>query len=852
MKAFLRIVAATAGALLAGSVLSASDWTWTYAVQARASIQLSPARVTLQWPTDQIPPTGYNVWRKSPGDAWWGLPVRLPATATTYVDDNVAVGQIYEYQIEKQTTLYSAWGYVSVGLNAPLVESRGKVLLVVDRSIGGAVDAELQRLQRDLVGDGWGVIRLDVGRNDPPGQVREAIRAQWQADPDNVQAVLLFGHVPIAKSGHLNVDGHGARPMPADVYYGELDGAWPDADGDGSLDPYGLPSDMELQVGRVDFADLPGAYASFPFPSETELLRRYLDKDHAFRHALVRPADRALVGNVAGDGGGQAYAASAYRAFAALVGSENVVESGTDLLAPVSERWITKLTSGDFLWSYASGAGNYFSLGILGTHGEFNDVWGSDLLELHAKAAFHLFFGSWISEWSQTDNFMRTALAAPDYGLAAAWSGRPHFYFHHMGSGATIGESVRVSQNNNGLLYRNQIQRAIRGVHMALMGDPTLRLQAVAPPQNLQASEQNGETVLTWTASPDPVLGYRVYRSAARGAPFERISGELHTETRYVDRPANAAEATYMVRAVTLSQNPSGSYYNASAGVFSRADFSIPDRAPSPLPARAPAGKLSGAAVEVGTDIHHPNGNIYDQVLLTGPAASMSADPGQVLRVSFIDASDDIVQVEFTGAGRLSIVLDDASGPEPPAKYNQDVAYMKGRPTITLAGASASTHLTIFSVGRANAVNQALFRDVSYDGVADVALLSLYTADGKFGGARLANTRFSARNGLTGLLASDVLFTGPIYVNDVDAADAATPVLSIGSVQGIDHTSEILVAGGDLLQSNNRPVQISGLTRLQFAAGATSQGDTLSAQANRATITRDGVDVTSEVVANPP
>jgi hypothetical protein len=849
MNNLLRMAASAAGVLIASSVLSASDWTWTYAVQARASTQLSPARVTLQWPTDQIPPTGYNVWRKSPGDAWWGAPVHLPASATSYVDDNVAVGQIYEYQIEKQSALYSAWGYLSVGLNAPLVESRGKVLLVVDRSIADGVATELQRLQRDLVGDGWGVIRVDVARDDRPENVRNAIRAQWQADPDNVQAVLLFGHVPIAKSGRLNVDGHGARPMPSDVYYGELDGAWSDADGDGVLDPYGLPSDMELQVGRVD---LPGAYAGFPFPSEVDMLRRYLDKDHAFRHALVRPADRALVGNVAGDGGGQAYAASGYRAFAALVGSENVVESGTDLLAPVSERWITKLTGGDFLWSYASGAGNYFSLGILGTHGEFNDVWGSDLIESHAKAEFHLFFGSWISEWNQTDNFMRTALAAPDYGLTAVWSGRPHFYFHHMGSGATIGQSVRVSQNNNGLLYRNQIQRAIRGVHMALMGDPTLRLQAIAPPSNLQVADQNGETVLTWTSSPDPVLGYRVYRSATRGAPFERISGELHTETRFVDHPANAAEATYMVRAVTLSLNPSGSYYNASEGVFSRADFSIPDRAPASLPPRAAAAKLTGSAVEVGSDIHHPNGNIYDQVLLTGPAASMTADPGQVLRVSFIDPNDDIVQVEFTGAGTLSIVLDDVSGPERPAKYNQDVTYMKGRPTISLVGSGASTHLTIFSVGRANAVNQALFRDVPYDGVADVALLSIYTADGKFGGARMANTRFSARNGLTGLLASDVLFTGPIYVGDVDASDAATPVLSIGGGQGVERTSEIQVAGGDLFQSNDRAVQISGITRLQFVAGTTSQGDNLAPQTNRATIMRNGVDVTAEVVANPP
>lgn len=850
MNASLRVVVSVAATLLLAPLLRAGDWTWTYSVQVHAQVQASPARVTLQWPTDQVPATGYTVWRKSIDEKSWGAGVSLPGHATWFVDENVTAGAIYEYQIEKESSLYSAWGYITVGVNAPLIEARGKVLLVVDASIAGAVANELRRFERDFVGDGWGVLRRDVGRDDHPANVRAMIRNEWNADRANVRAVILFGHVPVPKSGRANVDGHGARPMPADVYYGELDGDWPDSDGNGVMDHNTLPSDMELEVGRIDFADLPGAYVG-GFPGEIELLRRYLDKNHRFRHAQVRPAQRAVMGNVTGDGRGQAYAASGYRTFAALVGPGNVVESGTDLLAPEPERWISKVTANDYLWSYASGAGSDHTLGVLGTHGQYNDVWGSDLLTMGAKATFHMFFGSWISEWSKPDNFMRAALAAPDHGLTAVWSGRPHFYFHSMGSGQTIGHGVRLSQNNNGLLYRTHIQRHVRSIHIALMGDPTLRLQAVAPATNVRAESNGGDVTVTWNGSPDPLLGYRVYRSAFPGARFERISGELHGEARFVDRPPNPNDATYMVRAVTLSINPSGSHYNASQGAFSREDFAVPVQAPGDLPPEPVNGRYAGATTEVGADIRHPNGNIFDQYLLHGTTASVSADPGQVTRISFIDVNDDIVQLEFAGAGTLSVVMEEAGSVGPPAKYNQAINYMKGRAGIAITGANASTNLTVFTVGRVTALNQALFQDTSYDGVADISFVTVSSLDGRFGGIRTANARYGGSKGLVGIYASDIQFTGPILVGDLDAAGGATPVLLLGAGTGVERTNEVHITGGDLHQSNGKPVAINGITYMYFEAGTTSHGGALPAQQNQARLERNGNDVTTQVVVGP-
>jgi hypothetical protein len=258
--------------------------------------------------------------------------------------------------------------------------------------------------------------------------------------------------------------------------------------------------------------------------------------------------------------------------------------------------------------------------------------------------------------------------------------------------------------------------------------------------------------------------------------------------------------------------------------------------------------KVTGAATELTPhDIVHPvTGNTYDQVLLTGNAASITADPGQITRMSYIDLNDDIVQVEFSGPGTLSLVLASASGPTAPANYNQSVNYMKGHAAIVIAGATENTHAAIFSVGKANAVDQSLFRDtVAYDGVADLAAVAILSANGKFGGLRLGDAGFFATRGYTGFYAPSVQFTGPVYVNDINAQDNATPVLILGSA------SDIRITGGDLLQSNGHAVQVRGITQLQFTDGQKSSGAPLPAQPNRARLEENGTDVTAQIVSAP-
>lgn len=280
--------------------------------------------------------------------------------------------------------------------------------------------------------------------------------------------------------------------------------------------------------------------------------------------------------------------------------------------------------------------------------------------------------------------------------------------------------------------------------------------------------------------------------------------------------------------------------------------------------------KVIGAGSELPANVTHPNGKIYDPLSLTGAAATLTADSGQATRISFIDLNDDIVQVEFAGAGTLSLVLDAATGPAAPAKYNQsNASYMKGHAGIVITGADETTNVSIFSVGRltafdptgaydlaksASATNDParngnpLFTDhasSSYDGVADLAFVAIQSSNGKFGGLRAANAGFFAAKGFTGIYAPDVTFTGPLFIHDVNASDTATPVLLVGSV------SDARITGGNLKQDNSKAVQITGLTQLKFADGTNSHNTPLPAQANAARLEDNGTDVTAQVVVNP-
>jgi len=524
-----------------------------------AVVQNAPPQITLNWNADPNA-TQYQIFRKLKAVQSWGtILATIPGTAIQYVDNNVSIATSYEYKLVKSAGTYTGYGYINSGIEIPVTEIRGTIILVVDSTFTVPLAAELSRLEKDLEGDGWKVIRHDVSRTMPVASVKSMIVNDYNSNPASVKALFLLGHIAVPYSGNFAPDGHvpdhqGA--WPADVFYGEMNGNWTDVTvnntgatgtrqdnipGDGKYDQSSIPSNVELQVGRVDFFDLP----AFPL-SEEMIMKNYLDKDHDYRNKNFSVQKRAVIDDNFGYFGGEAFAASGWKNFSVLVGPQNV-SSGD---------YFTTLSSGTYQWSYGCGGGSYIGASGIGNT--------TDLSTSNLQTVFTMLFGSYFGDWDSQNNFLRAPLAQ-GYTLTNVWSGRPHWGFHHMGLGENIGYSTLISQNNQSLYFANNSSRQ---VHIALMGDPTLRSDIIAPATNFTATISGNTAVLNWTASADTVLGYNIYLKNDSINNFVRINSSTVIGTTYTDTCLlYPGIYTYMVRALKLETTASGTYFNLSQGV---------------------------------------------------------------------------------------------------------------------------------------------------------------------------------------------------------------------------------------------------------------------------------------------
>lgn len=537
-----------------------------HAIAITATVQVGPPRITLAWPT--IAGAGNIIlFRKAPEATSWGpVLANLAGSATSYVDAGVVVGQRYEYHIAATQNGVNAVGFVLAGIEIPLVEDRGRVLLVVDQTLQTALASEISRLRRDLVGDGWSVDTVPVRRQSTTAMagtalevaaVKQAVDAAHLASGRPLRAVLLLGRVPVPYAGLTAPDGHTNHfgAWPADVYYGAAGQEWTDhavdAAGsssrqsnrpdDGRLDPTWLETDsITVAVGRVDFSAMP----AFTGLTETDLLRRYLDKNHAFRHRARSFARRCVIDDNFGEP--EPEARSGWL-LASVVGMGNVVAG--DIMGDATYS----------LWSYGSGGGTNTSASGVGTTANY--------VANSPRAVFTMLFGSWFGDYDQSNNLMRASLASPGSALTCVWGGRPQWLFHRMSLGEPIADSVVLSQ---GRLPYYLGQSA--GIHSNLLGDPTLRMYILAPPRDLSAEDG----ILEWTASADAAIdgfaGYHVYRANSIDGPFERQTASPITATSWAD-PAPPSGAAYQVRAVALITTPGGTFLNSSQAA--QADFGL-------------------------------------------------------------------------------------------------------------------------------------------------------------------------------------------------------------------------------------------------------------------------------------
>jgi len=243
--------------------------------------------------------------------------------------------------------------------------------------------------------------------------------------------------------------------------------------------------------------------------------------------------------------------------------------------------------------------------------------------------------------------------------------------------------------------------------------------------------------------------------------------------------------------------------------------------------------------------IRHPvNGNVYDQFLLTGAAGTIRTADGKIARISLLDERGSIVQFEMSGPGALTVVLANSSGPKAPALYNQPgIEYMQGAPLVVLTGADATTHMSIYSVGRLT--NPGVTRaDVTYHEWATVRASGIQSTTGEFGGLYYGNVLFTGSAGPIGIAAPTVRSIGTLNFHEVKATGSGYPLLLLAA----DGTANLKVTGGSLEQLNDQPIAVAGLATVKMVAGQGSSGEAAPAQEALGRLVFDGADITEEVV----
>ena len=191
------------------------------------------------------------------------------------------------------------------------------------------------------------------------------------------------------------------------------------------------------------------------------------------------------------------------------------------------------------------------------------------------QGVFTCLFGSYFGDWDSQNNLLRSALASGTV-LTNAWSGRPNWTFFHMGLGTNIGLQAKLTQSDN-ITYFGGFNRWI---HIALMGDPSLRMIYPDPLVSLDASINGNVLDLKWDMNSSNSLSafnlYLRHENEMEWTFAESIpSDQFQLQHTLIDQ--EAGELYVMIRPVNLEEVNSGSYFNQGIGLIRTVEIELID-----------------------------------------------------------------------------------------------------------------------------------------------------------------------------------------------------------------------------------------------------------------------------------
>lgn len=485
----------------------------------------------------------------------------------------------YHYSFRENPT--SGFGLNSVawaGVKMNEDENKGRLLWIMDEPLFQSIEAEVLAYKHILIGDGWKVSILTIDETATIQSVKADIQAVFDATGD-LTTFFLMGDIPIPYSGSsIGPDGHNETrgAWMADSYYADLDGMWLDetanttsaqfdrhhnVPGDGKFDHNTIPSDVELEFGRIYFDNLP----IFDETRE-ELYVRYLQKATLYRKGLVTDNnDYFLHHNNA------AFPSSMHKALYLLDGNAPTDKKFTQTDNPIvldflpfdSYRYAT-------INGFGSGGGQSIN-GRINTNNFKNDS---------IQARFVSLSASFIGNWGFNNNLLSVACASKGTTLAANW-GLLVLPMHYLYSGKTYGFCLKqgLNQTTTGGNWIGFNNYSSKTVSHNIIGDPTLKFLVNPAIDNISLLDfDTNVEVFGNDNTPDPqILGYNLYRANSIDGDFEKVNIELSPEPIFDDPNPMEGNNVYMIRSVRLDSSMVNSFYTYSNGVIDSIFFAYPD-----------------------------------------------------------------------------------------------------------------------------------------------------------------------------------------------------------------------------------------------------------------------------------
>ena len=623
-------------------------------------------------------PPRYRIYRRSAKltgapDAW-GKPL-ANTTENKFLDSSAVKGVMYEYAVVREPLPAEQWvqgtvgkrKYVSPlyflagsGIPAVIGSSQKNVLILVEDTLADGLSTALQQYRSDLVTEGYNVIIEKVpaapalsapGYSSVVLATKELILELNRDVQGGLSHALLVGSIAIPFSGFTKSQKGEKRAEPADLYYGDTSSlSWSDQGGpkqpglvgtgggnypgDGKFDfthrkvvkddlslvPSFAP---EIAVGRVLLED-PNSLTTKAALSAEDRMDRYLDyftKNHLYRTGQVTAEESALIFddylNLEPD---QLflYGRHGTQSFPQLVGFDDTVFARP-------KGWVKRLAKSPVLLSLGAGRADGDRISGLGTL--------KAISRRSAQAAFSLFHGEGLGDWSAERSVLRTAIQGR--GLASIWAGGEStppavFPAHQLATDLTVGEVMLAYQRSHPLAYPVRFNMAPITARIPIasttIGDPTLRILGEAPALKLkgQVIPENGEIILKISSvgTQDRVI---ILRSKKAEGPFTHLATLQEGVKEYRDRPADAGAWWYMVRPVVAVRRPGLSFERPGRG--SVLTLEVPPTTLTPIPSVSPATSLTPAITPTdGTARPTPTGTqLPTENLTPTPTATVTA-----------------------------------------------------------------------------------------------------------------------------------------------------------------------------------------------------------------------------------